>query len=185
MVLGQDLLEKHFLESWKKEASSEEDAARSITSAITTLSISAAILGFQKDFYIKMPIDIGALFLLATMVVYLACASIALERIYEAIRVRKYATLPNEKAVLEFARAEAKRLEEEEELEGVALETRFNDQLARHYLDAYAEVILHNRPINAARLRARTEALFYSMGALVASFASLAYLVIRTLPAEV
>jgi len=184
-MLGQDLLEKHCLEAWKKEAASEEDAARTITSAITTLSISAAILGFQKDLYTKMPVDLGALFLLAATIVYLASASIALGRIYEAIRVRKYATLPNEKAVLEFARAEARRLEVEEGLEGEVLETRFNDQLARHYLDAYAEVILHNRPINAVRLRARTEALFYSMGALVASVASLAYLVIRTLPTQV
>ncbi len=133
-----------------------------------------------------MPVDIGALFLLAAVVVPIWPARQSPSGgIYEAIRVRKYATLPNEKAVLEFTALKLKRLEEEEGFDGDALETRFNDQLARHYLDAYAEVILHNRPINAARLRARTEALFYSMGALVASFASLAYLVTRTLPSQV
>jgi hypothetical protein len=123
VMLGKEVLEKHFIESWKKEAGSEEDAARTISISLTVLGLGGVLLTLQKEAYGQIPVDYWIIVPLAFLVVFLTFSSLCILKILDAVRPASYGHHPIEARMIEFAEWEAWRLEVNEGLSGDELKT--------------------------------------------------------------
>lgn len=63
-MLAHESLEKHFLEWVKKEASAEEDAAKTIGAPIAVLALNGALFGFMLGLVGEAPRDFSIIVLL-------------------------------------------------------------------------------------------------------------------------
>jgi hypothetical protein len=182
-MLAHEALGKHFLEWVKKEASAEEDAAKTIGAPIAVLALNGVLFGFMVGFVKDTPRDFYVIILLALFIVSLSFMAMSLERIIVAIRATEYATPPDEERMIEHIVGEEYHLMHELELGEAEAKQRLERYIGKLYLDAYAVMIKTNRAVNARRTTARSDAIVHGCGALVATFASVMYLVARALAA--
>lgn len=182
-MLAHESLGKHFLEWVKKEASAEEDAAKTISAPIAVLALNGALFGFMIGMVKDTARDFSIIILFALFIVSMAFMSMALVRIIFAIKATGYATPPDEEEMIRHIEGEEYYLLNDLYLPKAAAKERLDRHIGRLYLDAYARMIKENRATNALRTRARSEAVLYGCAALVATFSCLMYLVIRSLAA--
>lgn len=179
-MLSSRFLETRFLEAWKKESSSEEDAARTIGTPITILGLSATMLSWLKDNIVNTPADFWLIILFGAFIMLMAFSSITIVHVLAAIKPRTYAYPLAEGEMITYAIAREGELRSQG-MSNQQIKDVMEEEMSKLYLDNLAEMIANNRQINVDRTFRRSQALQYAIYTLVASVAVVAYLIIRAI----